>query len=253
MEDQEAFIPKPQFSGPAGPTSPCVAGLRPGPSFSLSCVLAAIGMKTFSLSFSLARLTCPAPSRCVAESVCFLPFPHHRLTWGGEYRDAARPPSQGTPWLDVCSPGHLGGLQNGVSITPCEGKREPLRAYAVLGLWCTLCRAGDGGFSLVLSAVVSWCSSSPGGRAFSRPLPRTPDSSCLLTAPAGKAHQNCLTVSWEVKPGGNSDILSWPGARKSVSVIRVRISARSRCALPRGRSFSTLLLLLDFTCECLCI
>lgn len=83
MEDQEAFIPKPQFSGPAGPTSPCVAGLRPGPSFSLSCVLAAIGMKTFSLSFSLARLTCPAPSRCVAESVCFLPFPHHRLTWAG--------------------------------------------------------------------------------------------------------------------------------------------------------------------------
>lgn len=136
---------------------------------------------------------------------------------------------------------------------PLEGRREPLRADAVLGLWCTLCRAGDGGFSLVLSAVVSWCSSSPGGRAFSRPLPRTPDSSCLLTAPAGKAHQNCLTVSWEVKPGGNSDILSWPGARKSVSVIRVRISARSRCALPRGRSFSTLLLLLDFTCECLCI
>lgn len=55
----------------------------------------------------------------------------------------------------------------------------------VLGVWRPLRRAGGGGFSL-LSAVGLRCSSSPGGRGFSRPLPRTLDSSRAVL-PAGSS------------------------------------------------------------------
>lgn len=118
-----AFTPKPQSSGPAGPASPCVAGLRPGPSSSLSRVLASIGIKTFSPPFGLAHLICPAPG-CVTESVfSSLPPPSGDLRRG---RIEMLPtPVSGKPWLAVCPPEHLAGLQNSVSLAAMKGGGGP--------------------------------------------------------------------------------------------------------------------------------